>query len=253
MLATTVTGAGDPPLLIVHGLFGSARNWGAIARRMGTTRRVLSVDMRNHGQSFRADTMTYTDMAADLAEVIEAHGGRADVIGHSMGGKAAMMLALSRPDLVRGLVVADIAPVAYGHSQLHYVEAMQAVDLNAIDSRGDADAALAGRVPDPAIRGFLLQSLDVKARRWLLNLPVLAAEMPTIVGWPGSTASFDRAVLFLTGGASDYVLPEHRPVIRTLFPAVRMAKLPGAGHWLHAEQPQAFAASSEAYFAALDT
>ncbi|MEO0991205.1 MAG: alpha/beta fold hydrolase, partial [Pseudomonadota bacterium] len=123
MLAVTEVGADTdhPPVLIAHGLFGSARNWGTIAKRLSANRKVLTVDMRNHGVSPRFESNTYEDMASDLAEVIAAHGGIADVIGHSMGGKSAMVLAITRPDLVRRLVVADIAPVPYGHTQSHLI------------------------------------------------------------------------------------------------------------------------------------
>ena len=132
-LASTVHGPATsrPPLLIAHGLFGSARNWGVISKRLAQDRQVIAVDMRNHGDSPRSPVHDYPSMAADLAETIAAHGGRADVLGHSMGGKAAMALALSDPALVNRLIVADVAPVAYRHSQLEYVRAMQAVDLAA--------------------------------------------------------------------------------------------------------------------------
>jgi esterase len=131
MLNTLIHGedTSQPPLLIAHGLFGSARNWGVLAKRLSDTRRVLAVDMRNHGASPWEDSHTYPDLAADLAEVIAAHGGVADVVGHSMGGKAAMALALGHPRTVRRLVVADIAPVAYGHTQQPMIDAMRAVDL----------------------------------------------------------------------------------------------------------------------------
>jgi esterase len=234
-----------PPLLIVHGLFGSGRNWGAIARRMADSRRVVTVDQRNHGDSFRSDSHSYADMAADLAEVIAVQGGPMDVVGHSMGGKAAMVLALTRPELVNRLVVADIAPVAYGHSQTPLVDAMAALDLPRIATRGDADRALAAAVPDDGTRAFLLQSLDLKSAppRWRLNLPVLRAEMTKITGWPDVSGTFTGRTLFLSGAASSYVRPEHRDAIRALFPHARFARIPGAGHWLHAEKPREFEAS----------
>ncbi|MGB3316248.1 MAG: alpha/beta fold hydrolase [Albidovulum sp.] len=243
-----------PTLLVVHGLFGSARNWGAIARRMASDRRVVVVDMRNHGESFRAETHSYPDMADDLAEVISALGGPVDVVGHSMGGKAAMQLALTRPDLVGRLVVADIAPVAYGHSQAHLTQAMRRLDLSGLAARSDADRRLAQDVADPGVRAFLLQSLDLKgeAPQWRLNLDVLEREMDKIVGWPGTKGHYDGPTLFLTGAASDYVRPEHRAGIKELFPAARMAKLPGAGHWLHADKPREFEAALRAFLGPLD-
>jgi esterase len=238
--AETATGA--LPLLIAHGLFGSGRNWGVIARRLAERREVLAVDMRNHGASPWADVQGYAEMAADLAEVIEAHGGRADVLGHSMGGKAAMMLALTREDLVHRLVVADIAPVAYRHDQNQNVRAMRGLDLAGVTTRAQAEARLAASVPDASLRAFFLQSLDLRAvpPRWRLNLEVLGAEMPKIVGWPDVAGRFEGRVLFLSGGASHYVLPEHRAAILALFPAARFVKIPGAGHWLHAEKPREF-------------
>lgn len=232
-----------PPLVIAHGLFGSGRNWGVIARRLADHRDVFVVDMRNHGDSFRAPSHSYPDLAADLAEVIAHIGAPADLLGHSMGGKASMQLALTQPDLIRHLVVADIAPVAYSHDQTRHIDAMRALDLTDLTTRGEADRRLAALVEDPALRAFFLQSLDLKAEggpRWRLNLDVLEAEMPRIVGWPGTTGQFPRAALFLTGADSHYVRPEHRDTIRALFPAARFARIPEAGHWLHAEKPREF-------------
>lgn len=237
-----ITPQGKPPLIIVHGLFGSARNWGVVARRLSETRTVIAVDMRNHGASPWLPTQSYGDMAADLAEVIAANCGLADVLGHSMGGKAAMVLALTRPDLVRRLVVADIAPVAYGHDRTNHIAAMLGLDLAGLTSRGEADRRLAAAEPDPGLRAFLLQSLDLRADppRWRLNLAVLAAEMANIVGWPAINASYPAPALFLTGADSDYVRREHHAVIRRLFPAARFARINGSGHWLHADKPREF-------------
>lgn len=246
MLATVFHPAASaatlPPLLIAHGLFGSARNWGVIARRLADQRDVMAVDMRNHGDSPRFARHGYADMAADLAEVIEASGAEADVLGHSMGGKAAMMLALTQGHLVRRLVVADIAPVAYGHDQSRHIHAMRELDLAGLTTRGDADRRLMASVPDPALRAFFLQSLDLRASPpvWKLNLDVLEAEMPSIVGWPDPPGRFDRPALFLSGSDSAYVLPEYHDRIRAQFPKARFARIPGAGHWLHAEKPREF-------------
>ncbi len=249
MLNTVLHGAptGRPPLLIAHGLFGSARNWGVIARRLSDTRQVIAVDMRNHGASPWHDTHSYHDLAADLAQVIEAHGGVADVVGHSMGGKAAMALALLYPRRVARLVVADIAPVAYGHSQSHLIHAMRRVDLGAIAQRSDAERQLAGHVAEPPVRAFLLQSLHLAERRWRLNLDALEAEMEAITGWPDPDAEARHLTLFLSGADSDYVTPASRPAIRRHFPVARFARIPGAGHWLHADKPREFEASVRAF------
>lgn len=247
MLATirhpATEGAAFPPLVIAHGLYGSGRNWGVIARRLADRREVVAVDMRNHGESPRFPTQGYPEMAADLAEVIGTLGGEADLLGHSMGGKAAMQLALTGGAAIRRLVVADIAPVAYTHDQSHHARAMMGLDLTGVATRGEADRRLASVVEDPGLRAFFLQSLDLKATggpRWRLNLPVLEAEMAKIVGWPGTQGRFDHPTLFLTGADSRYVLPEHRETIRALFPKARFARLPGAGHWLHADKPREF-------------
>ena len=235
-LETTVSGPeGAPNLLIVPGLFGSARNWGVIQKRLSDSFRVTSVDMRNHGDSGWADDHSYAALAGDLADTLD---GPSHVLGHSMGGKAAMVLALTQPDLVDRLIVADIAPVAYTHSQAHLVEAMQALDLSKISTRAEADAALAEHVDTKGVRAFLLQSLDVRAGRWQLNLDVLGREMPKIVGWPGTKGEFPRETLFLSGADSDYVTDDSRETIRDLFPKARFAAIPDAGHWLHAEKPR---------------
>lgn len=243
---------GDPtdlsPLLIVHGLYGSARNWGAVARKLSNERQVFAVDMRNHGYSDWQATHSYPDLADDLAEVLQEIGP-ADVLGHSMGGKASMMAALRHADLVKRLIVADIAPVAYSHTQLPFVHAMKAVDLGRVEKRSDAVEQLeAVGVEDPTLRTFFTQSLDLKERKWRLNLDVLETEMPKVMGFPTDVSGqFDAPTLFLSGADSDYVLPEHRPIIRDLFPKAKFIKISGAGHWLHAEKPTEFVATVRAW------
>ena len=238
-----------PALLIVHGLYGSARNWGVIAKRLADTRRVITVDMRNHGESPWFDTHSYLDMAQDLAQVIEELGAPMDVVGHSMGGKASMALAVTRPELVRRLIVGDIAPVPYSHSQIQYITAMKAVDLGEVTRRSEAEAQLEARGVEPALQSFFTQSLDVSGKRWRLNLDVLADQMDKILSFPHLSGSFDGQTLFLSGALSEYVTPAYRPAIKALFPNVRFAKLPGAGHWLHAEKPREFEAAVRTFLA----
>lgn len=232
-----------PGLVIVHGLYGSARNWGVIAKRLSETRHVVAVDMRNHGSSPWFETHSYADQAGDLAEVIEGLDGPYDVLGHSMGGKAAMVLALTRPELVNRLFVADIAPVAYENNQIQYVEAMKSVDLSTISKRSDAAEQLLERIDNPDLAPFFLQSLDVRDKRWLLNLDTLAREMPKIIGFPEISGVYEGKVMFLSGAESDYIRPEYRSRIKTLFPRAQFARIPGAGHWLHAEKPREFEAA----------
>ncbi|MHA3976301.1 alpha/beta fold hydrolase [Halovulum sp. GXIMD14794] len=237
-------GSADVPLLIAHGLFGSARNWNVIAKRLSDSRRVVAVDMRNHGDSPWFDEHTYPAMAQDLAEVIDALGGRADVLGHSMGGKAAMVLAAQSPECVRHLIVADIAPVAYSHSQAPVAAAMQAVDLGNVSRRSEADAQLKEHLADPMLRAFLLQSLAVEPEgaRWKVNLDVLADQMPLIMGFPEIKAQFGGRATALRGGASDYVTDDRLDALRTVLTAVEVVTMDGLGHWLHAEDPRGFEA-----------
>ena len=239
----------ETPLVIAHGLFGSGRNWGVMAKRLSDSRRVITLDLRNHGSSPWQDDHSYPTLASDLAELIVSIGGPVDLLGHSMGGKAAMVAAvLGVP--IRRLIIADIAPVAYTHSQQHLIDAMQALPLDQISSRAEAEQALSKHIEDPSVRSFLLQSLNLKEKTWQLNLTVLATSMAQIIGFPEISGQFTRPTLFLTGANSNYVRPAHRPIIKALFPKAHFAKIPHAGHWLHAERPREFEAAVRAF---LDT
>lgn len=234
-----------PPLLIAHGLFGSARNFHTLGRRLARNRRVVMVDMRNHGQSPWADRHDYQAMAEDLADAVERlAGGKAAVLGHSMGGKAAMALAGTRPELVAALVVADIAPVPHQHTHLGYVRAMKAVDLDRVSRRSDADPMLAEAIPEAPLRAFILQNLVVEdgRARWRLNLEALDESMDALLDFPElPEPAYRGPAYFLHGARSPYVSPETHPRIRALFPEAEIEALEGAGHWLHAEKPDAFA------------
>ncbi len=233
---------GAPRLMIAHGLFGSGRNWRAIAKRLSAELHVTTVDMRNHAGSFWTDEMTYPAMAQDLAEVIEADQHPTMLLGHSMGGKAAMALALTRPELIQRLIIADIAPVTYTHSHAHFIDAMQSVDMTHIANRAEVGAALTASVDDPALRAFFMQSVEIKdgQARWMLNLETLKRAMPDIIGWPDLSGRYDGATLFVAGADSDYIDQSGKAAIQPLFPSARFAKLKNAGHWLHADQPKAF-------------
>ncbi len=251
MLNTVEMGEGAVPLIIVHGLFGSARNWRVLQKRLAENRRVVAVDLRNHGDSFWSPDNSYEALAEDLSEVISAYGGVADVLGHSMGGKAAMVLALTRPERLRRLIVADIAPVAYAHTQAGHIEAMQSVDMSVVTRRSEADKQLAARVPNAPLRAFFLQSIALEEghARWKLNLAALGAEMPKIMGFPPLDGPFPKPVLMLRGALSEYVKPEMQPEILRLFPKAEFAEIEGAGHWLHAEKPREFQAAVEGFLA----
>lgn len=235
-------GQGDP-VVIVHGLFGSASNWQSIAKRLADRWHLWLVDLRNHGESPHDDEMSYTAMAEDLGRFIDDHcGGRAAAIGHSMGGKAVMTLALNHPDKVSALAPVDVAPVAYSHRLTSYVDAMADIPLDRIERRRDADALLAPVVPEAHFRAFLLNNLRQRsdgAWYWRANLNVIAAHMDDIAGFPAAQSGqrYPGPVLFLHGGDSGYLREDHWPQVESLFPAARRVTVPGAGHWLHAEQP----------------
>ncbi|GHA49217.1 esterase [Amylibacter ulvae] len=233
-----------PTLLIVHGLFGSGRNWRAIAKRLSADRRVVTVDMRNHGSSFWNDSHTYFDMANDLATVIHTLGSPVDIIGHSMGGKAAMMLALQNPKLIEKLIVVDIAPVTYEHSQISNVQVMQSIPLDKVSKRSDADKFMAEHISEEMVRAFLLQSLSIEDSQnsWVLNLAALGTNMNQIVGFPEIDAQFTPPCMFIRGALSAYILPSHHRALFQHFPNAEIHTIDGAGHWVHAESQRAFIA-----------
>jgi len=238
-------GGAGLPLAILHGLFGAGGNWATLARRLAAQRRVVALDLRNHGTSPWAATMSYEEMADDVRATLRPLGiDRHALIGHSMGGKVAMVAALRHGALIGRLVVVDIAPVGYQPRHLGYVQAMRRLDLSAVRRRTDADAALAPAVPDAAERAFLLQNLilDQGRARWRLNLDAIERAMPDLVGFPPlpPDAIYLGRALFVAGGRSDFLLPAHEPAIRKFFPTARIERIADAGHWLHAERPQAF-------------
>lgn len=239
----------EPPILLLHGLLGSGANWHGIARRLAGRHRVLVPDLRGHGRSPAGEGISYPAMAADLVELLGTQGiDRATVIGHSMGGKAAMWLALTSPGRVAGLGVVDIAPVAYPERFSALVATLRALPLADIRDRRDADARLAQALPDPALRGYLLQNLTREGSgtssgtwRWRCDLSALEAAIGDIRGFPhADSAQFAGPALFIYGTASDYVTGEHLAPIRTLFPLARLRPVARAGHWVYADQPDAF-------------
>lgn len=250
-LRTQLVGTGRPRFAFLHGLFGRGRNWFGVASALAE-RGYASVlfDLPNHGASAWTDEFSYPQMADAVAAEIDDRLGSAArlvVVGHSMGGKVAMLLALRRPDLVDALVVIDIAPTFSesidGFPRL--VAAMAAVELDKLHSRGDADTVIAERIADPAVRQFLLQNLRSRPRwHWQPNLGLLSAQLPAIAGWPDpGPVTYPGAVLWLRGERSDYVRPEHEPQMRRYFPAVELRTIAGAGHWVQADQPEAVLAA----------
>jgi esterase len=250
-LAATEYGKGRP-VAILHGLFGSGRNWATIAQRLATHYQIVAFDLRNHGASPWAPTMDYGEMAEDVhaAMLVRGHSEYM-LIGHSMGGKIAMVVALSHPAAVERLVVVDIAPVAYPVSYLGYVRTMRALDLSAITRRSEVDALLADTIQDPAERSFLTQNLVLgdEKPRWRFNLEALETALPALAGFPAfpPNAGYAGPALFIAGGKSLALRPRHEPAIKTFFPHAVVARIEDAGHWVHAERPAAFLALVEPF------
>ena len=251
MLLHTIESGEGPPVIFLHGLFGMARNFGSAQRALSPRFRVLAMDMRNHGASPHEAGMAYPHLAADVRETMLAHGiEKAAVIGHSMGGKAAMALALQWPDLVGRLLVSDIAPVSYVHHNDTVASALKTLPLRADLTRPQAEQMLRDKVPNPAIRVFLLQNYNFGADAgWRIGLEEIADAIPDLEAWVDLPGPYTGPTLFVTGAKSDYVLPEHRPTIRTLFPAARFVAIKNASHWVHADNPAGFQSVLDAFLA----
>jgi len=242
-LSYTEYGSGKP-VVILHGLFGSKRNWQSIAKRLSAHHHVIAVDLRNHGDSPWDDAMRYQDMADDIAALLKRRAlGPAAIVGHSMGGKASMVLALSEPRLVERLCVVDISPAPSGGTLIDYIQDMRAMDLSAYDRRSQVEEAMKETIAEPAIRSFLAHNVKVEPAglSWQINLAALEAAFDDIMGFPDlHPKHYLGKTLFLAGGRSDYILPHHHAVIETLFPKADIDVVPDAGHWVHAEQPALF-------------
>jgi pimeloyl-ACP methyl ester carboxylesterase len=252
MILNAIQAGEGPPVVLMHGLFGSARNFGFVQRALTPRFRVIAMDLRNHGNSPHAPDMRYATMAGDVRETLEALGvGPSAVIGHSMGGKTAMALALLYPEAIARVMVCDIAPVVYQHGNTDVARAMEAIPLSPGLTRKEADAALVSVQPKPDVRAFLLQNLRFGPEpAWRIGLAEIAGAVPDLEGWEAQAARYDGPSLFVTGADSDYVLPEHRPGIRALFPSARFVAVKNAGHWLHADNPAGFLSVAEGFLAA---
>lgn len=245
VLHTATYGDSGSRILFLHGLFGQGRNWTTIAKALAGEHRATVVDLPHHGRSPWPDTFDYLETADMVADLIKLHDPAA-VVGHSMGGKVAMVLALRHPRLVSRLCVVDMAPITYPRSQQFetYIDAMRHLDLGADATREDADVALTPAVPDPGVRSFLLQNLrrDAFGWTWQMNLEVLGRDLDRISGWPtgqlGPTRSYGGPVLWISGQESPYVRADNRPIMKAFFPRVRSVTVKGAGHWVHADRPE---------------
>lgn len=237
--------AASQPVVLMHGLFGASTNWGSVARQLADRFRVLVPDLRNHGDSPHATDSSYVAMVDDVVALLDRFDlPSATLIGHSMGGKVAMQLALTRPQRVARLVVVDMAPVRYTHDFDNVLDAFDAVDLVNIGSRADADAQMRPAMPISGVRAFLLQNLVRQGDRWRWrhNIAALAAAQAQITGFPahGDAARFDGPTSFIYGERSDYVRPSHHTEIERLFPNATRCEVAAAGHWVYADQPAGF-------------
>jgi pimeloyl-ACP methyl ester carboxylesterase len=245
-------GAG-PPLIIVHGLYGSSDNWLTIGRGLSVDYEVCMVDLRNHGNSPHADRHTYPLMKLDLLEFMDRHDIEKPIlIGHSMGGKVVMFFAADFPERVASLVVIDMSPKSY-HSlteistqaidHMNILNGMQNMDFSKVHSREDAGDQMSEFIRSSRIRNFLLKNIKRNpdgTYGWKINVPVLVRELPSILeGMDQKKAGITGfPVLFVKGENSPYIQDQDLPLIRSLFPQAEFVTIPGAGHWLHAEKPE---------------
>jgi esterase len=244
-----------PALIILHGLFGSLDNWQGLAKQYAEEFSVFIVDQRNHGKSPHTDTpFTYAQLAEDLHEFMGQQGMyTANLIGHSMGGKAVMQFAVEHEYMVEKLIVADMGIAANDFRHTEIIDALVAFPFEAITERKLADEWLAQRIPDFGVRQFLLKNLDRRADKgfeWKFNLAVLHRDYKNILAEIAAPQSVDVPTLFIRGGKSDYVLDADFPAIRKVFPSAQLDTVEGAGHWLHAEQPDAFFQKTMAFLKA---
>ncbi len=234
-------GQGDP-IIILHGMFGTLDNWQTIAKQLAETNTVYIIDQRNHGRSPHTDEMDYVLMAEDLKNFMEANWiYSAIIIGHSMGGKTAMQFALEYPDMVEKLIVVDIAPKAYEGGHALIFEALFSVDINALESRKEADVILQEKIPDFGVRQFLLKNLSRNKKggyQWKMNLNAIYNAYSTILGNVSGDIPVDVPTLFIRGGKSDYILDTDEALLKEYFSDSTLSTVENAGHWVHAETPK---------------
>lgn len=238
-------GEDGPPLLILHGLLGANGNWHTLSRTaFQEVATVYALDQRNHGRSPHTDRIDYPSMAADVMTFIQNHGlGQAHLLGHSMGGKTAMQTALTHPSVVDRLIVVDMAPRAYAPRHTDLLDTLARIDPTDYDDRDAIDDALADDVPSWPIRQFLLKNLDYDGERytWKMNLDAIRRHYDDINAAVTDEGTFDGPALFVRGGNSDYVRDDDLPLIRDRFPNAEVVTIPEAGHWVHADAPEALA------------
>ena len=232
------------PLLIIHGFLGSSDNWRTPRKRLGDSYKVYSLDLRNHGDSPHSDIMNYPIMAEDLLEFVDEHNiFEAHLLGHSMGGKVAMQFATAYPERVKKLIVVDIATKAYSPSHPPLLVALRNIYLQAFQSFGQIDAALASSIRDAGVRQFLLKNLarDPNKRfHWKIDLDAIIKNYDELTKSIVVKHRFDKRTCFIRGGRSNYIQDEDLPFIKKMFPQAEIVTISSAGHWVHADAPEEF-------------
>lgn len=245
-----------PPLILLHGLFGSLNNWHSHARVFADRLTVYALDQRNHGASPHDPDASYSAMAADLGEFMDDHDmADAVVLGHSMGGKTAMEFAGQHPDRVRALVVVDMALRSYPPKHDQIFAMLDSVDLRNCAQREDAEKAMAPFIPNPGVRQFMLTNIvrDGEGNlRWRMNVPALRAAYSELAASLTPSAPFSGPALFMRGADSSYLVPEDMEEIRRYFPAATMVAIPGARHWVHADAPMLFQQAVQEFLSSID-
>lgn len=238
-------GQGEP-LIVLHGLFGSCDNWLTVSKPLAEHFRVFLVDQRNHGRSPHTEEHSYKKMAEDIVEFLgQQNLEKAHILGHSMGGKTAMYLALNFPKVVDKLIVADIAPRYYSPHHQDVIAGFRTINLQTLSSREEADRLMAKELPEVGVRQFLLKNLyrdEHSQFAWRMNLEGLVNQIENI-GEESKGSPFPSPTLFIRGELSKYIQDKDLPLIDQLFPNYKLVTIPGAGHWVQAEKPKEFVES----------
>ena len=257
VIHSTEVGETGERVVFLHGLFGQGRNFTQVAKSLQPAFRSLLVDLPDHGRSQWTESFSYADIADRVAEHLAdgfAAGGPVHVVGHSMGGKVAMVLALRHPELVDRLVVVDIAPApSDGAGEFeHLLGSLANLELGGLLRRSDADEQLSEAIPNERVRGFLLQNLRSGSSGfdWQANLDLLRTDLDAIGGFPAIDEQFDHPVLWMAGERSDYVTDDTEPEMERLFPRTVKVTIKGAGHWVHSEKPDAFVSALRTFLGA---
>ncbi|RRQ45928.1 alpha/beta fold hydrolase [Chryseobacterium sp. SC28] len=237
----------EMPLLVFHGLFGMLDNWGSFGKEFGALMPTHLIDLRNHGRSFHSDSMSHDDLANDILHYMQFHNiEKANLLGHSLGGKAVMQFAINFPEKVHKLIVVDISPKAYPPHHQGIIKALQSVDFEAVQTRQDVEKVLENYIHEKSVIQFLMKNLywtDDKKLAWRFNLKTLAEKYTEFVSKAIRFGIFSGPTMFVAGANSNYILPQDEFLIKQQFPNSKIIKIANAGHWVHADNPADFNAA----------